>query len=472
MSIKILIPTPLRPYTDDIDSLVLEGRYAGEVLSALVARYPKLRHHLFSEDGEVRAFINVYVNEDDVRFLQRGRTRVGDGDIVSIIPSIAGGSGDELSQLESMRYHRHLIMPEIGPEGQSKLKRARVLIVGAGGLGSPIALYLAAAGVGTIGIVDHDIVDVANLQRQVLYANEDVGRSKVESAKVRLMHINPHIRIDTYDTTLTSRNAMKILAEYDVIVDGTDNFPTRYLVNDACVHLGKADVYGSIFRFEGQVTVLDATRGPCYRCLYPAPPPPGLVPNCAEAGVLGVLPGIIGSMQALEAIKLILGKGDILIGRLVLFDALAAVIREMKIRKDPDCPLCGDHPTIRELIDYEEFCGISGHRLEQVNSELDITPEELKQRLDMGEEVVILDVREPHEYSIANIGGLLIPLGDLPGRAGELDPSLEIVVHCKRGQRSAKAVELLREKGFRRVRNLAGGIDAWAERVDPSLPRY
>ncbi len=342
----------------------------------------------------------------------------------------------EFSQEEMLRYSRHLIMPEIGIDGQKKLKASRVLIVGAGGLGSPLGLYLAAAGVGTIGIVDFDTVDATNLHRQILYGNDDVGRSKVESARKRLNAVNPHIHIETHESRLTSDNALEILKNYDVIVDGTDNFPTRYLINDACVLLGKPNVYGSIFRFEGQVTVFDAQRGPCYRCLYPAPPPPGVVPSCAESGVLGVLPGIIGTLQALETIKLIVGQGESLIGRLVLFDALAMKFRELKLRKDIDCPVCGDNPTIHHLIDYEQFCGVNAS-MKVTDNEYEITPEELKMRLDRKDNLFILDVREPQEYAVNNLNGYLIPLNQLPKRLNELDSSREIVVHCKMGGRSA-----------------------------------
>ena len=370
-----------------------------------------------------------------------------------------------------LRYSRHLIMPEVGIEGQKKLKSSRVLIVGAGGLGSPLGLYLAAAGVGTIGIVDFDTVDATNLHRQILYGNDDVGRSKVESARKRLSAVNPHIQIEIFELRLTSDNALEILKNYDVIVDGTDNFPTRYLINDACVLLGKPNVYGSIFRFEGQVTVFDAQRGLCYRCLYPAPPPPGVVPSCAESGVLGVLPGIIGSLQALETIKLILGQGDSLIGRLVLFDALAMKFRELKLRKDINCPVCGDNPTIHHLIDYEQFCGVNSF-MTKTDNEFEITPEELKMRLDRKDNVFILDVREPHEYAVNNLNGYLIPLNQLPKRLNELDSSREIVVHCKMGGRSARAVDFLRQSGFQNVKNLVGGMDAWVQRIDPAMKRY
>lgn len=377
-----------------------------------------------------------------------------------------------LSKEEIQRYSRHLVLPEFGLEGQRKLKASRVLIVGAGGLGSPAGLYLAAAGIGTIGLADFDVVDLSNLQRQIIHTTSDVGRSKLQSAKESLLALNPHVNVKLHEGRLTSANAMDILRGYDIVVDGTDNFPTRYLVSDAAVLLGKPYVYGSIFRFDGQVSVFDATAGPCYRCLYPAPPPPGMVPSCAEGGVLGVLPGIIGSMQALEAIKLITAIGQPLIGRLLLFDALQMTARTLTLQKDLRCLLCGPAPTITELIDYEEFCGGGSSSPQHATSSSDITAEELKSRLDNGEKLFLLDVREPHEHDIANLGGYLIPLNQLPTRLGELDPSSEIIVHCKLGGRSAKAAEILLEHGFTRVRNLAGGIDRWAEKVDPAMPRY
>ncbi len=381
--------------------------------------------------------------------------------------------GPKLSKDEILRYSRHLIMPEVGMDGQLKLKQAKVLLIGTGGLGAPLGLYLAAAGVGRIGLVDFDVVDFTNLQRQVTFGSSDVGRRKLAAAEERLANLNPAIQLDTYEAKLTSENALEILRPYDIIVDGTDNFPTRYLVNDACILLGKPNVYGSIFRFEGQATVFGAPGGPCYRCLYPEPPPPGLVPSCAEGGVLGVLPGIIGSIQALETIKLILGRGDSLAGRLLLFDALALRFREMKLRRNPDCPVCGDHRTITKLIDYEEFCGIRGEEAPAPNVTVpEIEPRELKARLDRGDDVFILDVREPHEYQICNINGHLIPLGDIPKRANELDSSRDIVVHCRSGKRSAEAVDFLRKAGFRKIWNLKGGILAWSDQVDPSVPKY
>jgi molybdopterin/thiamine biosynthesis adenylyltransferase/rhodanese-related sulfurtransferase len=378
----------------------------------------------------------------------------------------------ELNREEFLRYGRHLIIPEVGLEGQRKLKSASVLIIGAGGLGSPLAFYLTAAGVGRIGIVDFDVVDLSNLQRQILHTTKDVGRSKLESAREKLESLNPNVKIETYEMRLTSENALDLIKEYDIVVDGTDNFPTRYLVNDACVFLKKPNVYGSIFRFEGQVSVFYADKGPCYRCLYKEPPPPGLVPSCAEGGVLGVLPGIIGTIQALETIKLILGIGEPLIGKLLLFDALKMKFRELKLRKDPECPVCGENPTVKELIDYEAFCGITPEQtLHQ--SGLEITPEELKEKLENGEDIILIDVREPVEYEINRIeGSKLIPLSKLPEKVNELDQTREIVLYCKMGGRSARAVQLLRELGFTRVKNLAGGIDAWIEKIDPTMPRY
>jgi adenylyltransferase/sulfurtransferase len=378
----------------------------------------------------------------------------------------------ELNREEFLRYGRHLIIPEVGLEGQRKLKSASVLIIGAGGLGSPLAFYLTAAGVGRIGIVDFDVVDLSNLQRQILHTTKDVGRSKLESAREKLESLNPNVKIETYEMRLTSENALDLIKEYDIVVDGTDNFPTRYLVNDACVFLKKPNVYGSIFRFEGQVSVFYADKGPCYRCLYKEPPPPGLVPSCAEGGVLGVLPGIIGTIQALETIKLILGIGEPLIGKLLLFDALKMKFRELKLRKDPECPVCGENPTVKELIDYEAFCGITPEQILH-QSGLEITPEELKEKLENGEDIILIDVREPVEYEINRIeGSKLIPLSKLPEKVNELDQTREIVLYCKMGGRSARAVQLLRELGFTRVKNLAGGIDAWIEKIDPTMPRY
>jgi len=381
--------------------------------------------------------------------------------------------GASLSNEEVLRYSRHLIMPEVGMEGQLKLKQAKVLCIGTGGLGAPLGLYLAAAGVGRIGLVDFDAVDFTNLQRQVLFGTSDVGRPKISAAADRLRNLNPEIQIDTFEAHLSSDNALDILKDYDIVVDGTDNFPTRYLVNDACVLLGKPNVYGSIFRFEGQVTIFGAPGGPCYRCLYPEPPPPGLVPSCAEGGVLGVLPGIIGTIQACETLKLIIGKGEPMIGRLMLFDALGMKFRELKLRKNPECPVCGENRTITKLIDYAEFCGIRGEEAPSTVTNIpEITPRELKARLDRGDDLFILDVREPHEYQICNLNGHLIPLGELARRVNELDSSREIVAHCRSGKRSAEAVDFLRKAGFRKIWNLQGGILAWSDEVDSTVPKY
>ncbi|HLE21460.1 MAG TPA: molybdopterin-synthase adenylyltransferase MoeB [Vicinamibacteria bacterium] len=481
MPVKVMIPTPLRGFTDKLEAVELEGKTVAELLANLTARYQPLRKHLFNDEGKLRSFVNVYVNEEDIRYLDREETPLKDSDVVSIVPSIAGGAtgtaptGVAFSHEEIQRYSRHLIMPEVGMEGQAKLKQAQVLLIGAGGLGAPLGLYLAAAGIGRIGLVDFDVVDASNLQRQITYSTADVGRSKLEVAKERLAGINPHIQIDTYQERLSSENALDTFRSYQIVADGTDNFPTRYLVNDACVLLGKPNVYGSIFRFEGQASVFYAKKGPCYRCLYPEPPPPGLVPSCAEGGVLGVLPGIVGTMQALEVIKLVLGEGDPLIGRLLLFDALKMRFRELKLRKDPECALCSEHATIKELIDYEQFCGLP--RQEPVAASRSgvptISPEELKALLDKKEDVYILDVREPQEWNIAHLEkAKLIPLGELPQAMNQLSSADDIVVHCRSGPRSARAVQFLMEMGFRKVRNLEGGILAWAERIDPSMPRY
>jgi len=485
MPVTVHIPTPLRPYVGGRDSVATSAGTVGEILERLAAEHAQLRAHLYRDDGRLRSFVNVYLNDRDIRDLAREGTRAADGDEVSIVPSIAGGAAapatpagavdaaaalPELSHAEILRYSRHLILPEVGPGGQRRIKAARVLLVGAGGLGSPAALYLAAAGVGTIGLVDFDVVDATNLQRQILHGTGVVGRPKLESAEARLQDLNPHVHVETFPVRLTSENALEILRDFDVVVDGTDNFPTRYLVNDACVLLGKPNVYGSIFRFEGQASVFHAAAGPCYRCLYPEPPPPGLVPSCAEGGVLGVLPGIIGSIQALETLKLILGAGDTLVGRLVLFDALKFRFRELTLHKDPDCPVCGSHPSVRDLIDYEAFCGI-GAAPAYLGPE--ITATDLARDLRENPDLELVDVREMREWEICRIpGARLIPLGQLPERLSELNGHTEIVTHCHKGVRSMRALEILRAAGFSKVRSLRGGIDAWATEVDPSVPRY
>src|SRR5215218_9029769 len=379
----------------------------------------------------------------------------------------------DLSNEEIARYSRHLIMPEVALEGQKQLKQARVLTIGAGGLGSPLAMYLAAAGVGTIGVVDFDVVDESNLQRQIIHGTSDLGRPKLESAREKIEDINPNVNVEAFGEPLSSENALEIFEGFDVIVDGTDNFPTRYLVNDASVLTGKPNVYGSIFRFEGQASVFWAEEGPCYRCLYPEPPPPGLVPSCAEGGVLGILPGAIGTIQATETVKLLLGIGEPLVGRLLLYDALSMRFREMKLRKDPDCPVCGENPTVTELIDYQEFCGIpQANAAAEENGVPEITVHDLKSKLDNDEDVNVLDVREPHEYEVANIGVKLMPLGELPQRLAELDQDEYFVVHCKTGSRSARAVKLLQDAGYENVYNVKGGITAWSEEIDPSVPKY
>jgi molybdopterin/thiamine biosynthesis adenylyltransferase/rhodanese-related sulfurtransferase/molybdopterin converting factor small subunit len=495
MPVTITIPTPLRQFAGGQAEVEVEARTAGEALDQLTSVHSELRRHLFNDQNALRNFVNVYVNDEDIRHVSGPDTPVKPGDTILIVPSIAGGSAavldqatDEppatpqqdgaprlprLSNEEVARYSRHLIMPEVGMTGQRKLKAASVLMIGTGGLGAPLGMYLAAAGVGRLGLVDFDVVEASNLQRQIIHGTKDVGRPKIASARDRIQDINPHVEIETHETRVTSENALRLFVNYDVIVDGTDNFPTRYLVNDACVLTGKPNVYGSIFRFEGQASVFWAERGPCYRCLYPEPPPPGLVPSCAEGGVLGVLPGIIGAIQANEAIKIILGAPDIMVNRLLLFDAWRMRFRELTLRKNPDCPVCGDNPTIKQLIDYEEFCGITQQPEPKLTME-EITATELKQRIDKGDDIQIIDVREPHEYEIAQIpNSKLIPLGQVLNHMNEIDPDRETVVHCKMGGRSAKAIDALKRAGFQgRLINLAGGITAWSNDVDPSVPKY
>ncbi|MGD9562676.1 MAG: molybdopterin-synthase adenylyltransferase MoeB [Pyrinomonadaceae bacterium] len=508
MSVTIVIPTPLRQFAGGNSEIEVQAATAGDALLELTTEHAELRKHLFNEQDKLRNFINVYVGDEDIRHLDGPATAVKDGETIMIVPSIAGGStgtrtlmsatpvppakelsfiptADEpssvadksvrapLSNEEIARYSRHLILPEVGIEGQKKLKAARVLTIGTGGLGSPLGLYLAAAGVGTIGIVDFDVVDESNLQRQIIHGTKDVGRLKNESAKERLLDINPNTNVESFDTRLTSENALELFREFDVIVDGTDNFPTRYLVNDASVLTGKPNVYGSIFRFEGQASVFWAEKGACYRCLYPEPPPPGLVPSCAEGGVLGVLPGIVGTIQANEVIKVILGAEGILLNRLLLFDAWKMTFRQLKLQKDPNCPLCGDNPTIKELIDYEEFCGLKAP-IEEKPAFEEITATELKGLFDRGEDFQLIDVREPHEYEIARIpGAKLIPLGEIVNRICEIEKGKTTVVQCKGGVRSAKAIGYLKDAGFEgRLINLKGGIGAWSQEVDSSVPRY
>jgi sulfur-carrier protein adenylyltransferase/sulfurtransferase len=490
---KVYLPTPLRPFAQGAVAVDAPGATVAEVLGALVSRHTGLRAHLFDGSGQLRAFVNVYKNDEDIRHLDREQTGLAEGDTLSIVPSIAGGSPPTpasagldpatLSREELQRYARHLIMPEVGAEGQAKLKAGRVLVVGAGGLGSPAALYLAAAGVGTLGLVDFDVVDPSNLHRQVLFGTSDVGRPKLEAAMARLTDVNPNVRLVPFEERLTSENALRILPDFDVVADGTDNFPTRYLVNDACVLLGKPNVYASIFRFEGQASVFGAKDGPCYRCLYAEPPPPGLVPSCAEGGVLGVLPGLLGVIQATETVKLLLGAGEPLVGRLLLVDALSMRFRELKVRRNPDCVVCGPRPTVTRLIDYEAFCGVGPGAAAGVAPSGIVPPvhghppelsvEELKELRDRGEKLVLVDVREPREWAISDLAdSVKIPLGTLPQSLEKLSKDDEIIVYCRTGGRSGNAVAFLMEQGFEKVRNLAGGINRWAERIDKSLPRY
>jgi molybdopterin/thiamine biosynthesis adenylyltransferase/rhodanese-related sulfurtransferase/molybdopterin converting factor small subunit len=450
MPVTISIPAPLRQFADGKSQIVVEAKTAGEALERLTSTYISLRRHLFNEQNVLRNFVNVYLNDEDIRHASGPETPVKDGDTIMIVPSIAGGavvesevaqSLPELSNEEILRYSRHLIMPEVGMQGQRKLKAASVLMIGTGGLGAPVGMYLAAAGVGRIGVVDFDVVEESNLQRQVIHGTKDLGRRKIESARDRMRDINPHIEIETHETRLTSHNAMQLFRNYDVVVDGTDNFP----------------------------------KGACYRCLYPEPPPPGLVPSCAEGGVLGVLPGIVGAIQANETIKIILGAEDLLINRLLLFDAWSMKFREFKLRKDPKCPVCGEEPTVKELIDYEQFCGITSQHAAPPEPKLEeITATELNARRLRGDRMQIIDVREPHEFDIAKIPGTkLIPLNHVVTRMNEIDPEVETIVHCKGGVRSAKAIQALKRAGFSgRLINLKGGITAWSEDVDPRVAKY
>jgi sulfur-carrier protein adenylyltransferase/sulfurtransferase len=471
------IPAALQPIATGVDELTVNAETVGEALVRLIERFPVLRRHLYDDAGALRGFVNVYLNDQDVRYLKGQGTPVRPTDVITIVPSVAGGAGElpSLNLRELGRYSRHIALNEVGLEGQRKLKAARVLVVGVGGLGSPIALYLSAAGVGTIGLIDYDTIDITNLQRQVLFRSDDIGSAKVQVAASELRRLNPEIDVVEHNVRLTRDNALDIIPSYDIVIDGTDNFPTRYLVNDACVLARKPYVYGSILRFDGQVSVFDAQRGPCYRCLFREPPPPGLVPSCAEGGVLGVLPGIIGSLQALEAIKLILGRSDTLVGRLVLFDALRFRWRELELRKNPECPVCGAAPTITGLIDYDEFCGVKNDVANDSDPLPELSAGDLKERLDAGERLTLIDVREPFEWNIANLGAYgakLIPLSEFGEQAGTLNPADEIVVYCRSGARSANVVDYLVQCGFPRVWNLRGGINEWARVVDPAMPTY
>ena len=470
MASILKIPSPLRRFTNGESSIEVNGNSINKVLEELFNAHPDIKGHLVEEDGNLRNFVNIFINGEDVR--QKGGldAEVSDGSDVRIIPSIAGGSG-KLSSEEFIRYSRHLSLPEVGIKGQTKIKSSKVLVVGAGGLGSPVSLYLAAAGIGTIGMVDFDIVDESNLQRQVLFGMDQIGKSKLKSAKERLKNLNPHTNYILHDTALSSENALDIIKDYDIVVDGTDNFPTRYLVNDACVILNKPNVYGSIYRFDGQVSIFNHENGPCYRCLYPSPPPPNLVPSCAEGGVLGVLPGIIGTMQANETLKLILGIGDLMVNRFLLFDALTFEFNELKIHKNNDCVVCGDSPSITELIDYKQFCGIESVIEKVAFSELEAT--ELQKRLNNETSPIIIDVREDFELEISKIeGSVHIPMNQIPNRLNELNPENDYVIICRTGVRSSQICEFLSNQNFRLIANLSGGINEWAKKVDSSLPVY
>ena len=472
--IKVLIPYALRSFTERNSEVEVGGKTAGEAVDALANAYPDIKTHLFAEGGQLRDFINLFVDGKNINSLQGLDTPVADNGEVMIVPAIAGGSDGlpELTNDEIARYSRHLLLPEIGVEGQKKLKGAKVLIIGTGGLGAPLALYLSAAGVGTIGLVDFDVVDESNLQRQIIHSTRDVGRPKVASAKDRIKGVNPLVNVVVHNTMLTSKNALDIIADYDIVADGTDNFQTRYLVNDACVFLGKPNVYGSVFQFEGQASIFGAKDGPCYRCLYPSPPPPGLVPSCAEGGVMGVLPGIIGTIQAAETIKLIVGGAKPLVGRLLHFDAWRMSFRELALDKDINCPVCGKNPSIRELIDYEQFCGLK--KTQDSEPIETITAVELKQRLDNGDQIQFIDIREPHERAIVKFpNAIIMPLGQLARRMDELKPNIDSVFLCKIGQRSILGIRALREAGYKgRMLNLQDGLNAWAKNVDKSMPVY
>jgi sulfur-carrier protein adenylyltransferase/sulfurtransferase len=495
MAITVTIPTALRRFADNQASVEVQGKTITEVLDTLTRQHTQLRQQLYDGDGKLRNFVRVYVNDEDIR-AKGDNAPLNDGDEISIVPSIAGGNLQKLDPVikdrskltneEIKRYSRHLILPEVGVEGQERIKAAKVLLIGSGGLGSPLALYLTAAGVGTIGMVEFDTVDFSNLQRQIIHFTPDVGKTKLKSAEEKMKAINPNLKFIPFQTKLTSENALEILKDFDVVIDGTDNFPTRYLVNDACVMLKKPNVYGSIFRWEGMASVFAPhLGGPCYRCWYPEPPPPGLVPSCAEGGVLGVICGIIGNIQANEAIKLIIGKGKPLMGRLLRFDAMDMSFREYKIPKDPNCPVCGKDPTITELIDYLEFCGVgrgeeggsSGDSIvEQEDTGLgpdEITVEQLKRMRDAKKDFVLVDVRNPDEFEISFIdGSVKLPLPELPQRFKELPKDKELVLLCKMGGRSARALNFLRQQGYPKLKNVAGGINAWAERVDHNVPQY
>jgi len=474
----VIIPTPLRKFTNNTARLQVSAGTIQDTVNELTRNFPDLKKHLLDDGGGIRSYVNIFVGNNDIRDLQQEHTAVAEDTVISIVPAIAGGSPDQpplFTKEELARYNRHIIIPGFGMEAQQKLKKAKVLVIGSGGLGSPVLLYLAAAGVGTLGIVDFDVVDDSNLQRQVLFGIDEIGKPKVEAARRRLAALNPHIQLNIYNTHLNSGNALDIVKDYDVIADGTDNFPTRYLVNDASVLLGKPNVYASIFQFEGQVSVFNYTdskgnTGPNYRDLYPTPPPPGLVPSCAEGGVLGVLPGIIGSLQALEVIKVITGVGETLSGRFYIFDALNFESRTFNIKPREDNPINGKNPTINALIDYEQFCGM---RAVEEKPLKEITAKELYDWQVKGEKFQLIDVREPHEYDIVNIGAELIPLATVADNASRIDTDKKVVIHCKMGGRSAKAIRELEEKfGFTNLYNLKGGILSYIDEVQPELTKY
>ena len=473
MSSKLKIPSPLRRFTNGQSEIEVDGENIKKILDQLFDIHPEIKNHLVEEDGTLRNFVNIFINGEDIR--QRGglESSVEDGSDVRIIPSIAGGSSSNeiLSPQELKRYSRHLSLPEVGIEGQKKIKSSKVLIVGAGGLGCPVSLYLVAAGVGTIGMVDYDVVDESNLQRQILFDVNQQGKSKLKSAKEKLKTLNPNTEFILHEFALTSENALNIINNYDIVIDGTDNFPTRYLVNDACVLLNKTNVYGSIYRFDGQVSVFNHEGGPCYRCLYPSPPPPGLVPSCAEGGVLGVLPGIIGTLQANEALKVLLNIGNLMVGRFLLFDALSMEFSELKIQKNENCEVCSKNPTITELIDYQQFCGIEKTKQQNEFSEIDVL--ELNKQLQNGSTKIIIDVREDFELEISKlVGAIHIPMNELPKRIDELNIDNEYVIMCRTGLRSAQMCEFLSNQNFKFVSNLKGGINEWVQKVDSSQQIY
>ena len=473
MQVIIKIPSPLRRFTDNQGQISLDATTVEEAIALLCQQYPQIKTQLVGENEKLRNFVNIYLNKADINQQLGMTTPLKENDELRIVPAIAGGNKalPKLDAAELSRYSRHLMLPEVGIEGQQKLKAAKILIIGAGGLGSPLCLYLTAVGVGSIGIVDHDDVDETNLQRQIIFGVGDVGLNKAERAALRMHELNPNTQIQTYQTILNADNALDIIKDYDLIIDGTDNFPTRYLVNDACVLLNKPNIYGSIFRFEGQASVFNFQNGPCYRCLYPEPPPPGMVPSCAEGGVLGVLPAIIAGIQATEAVKIITGAGKTLSGRLLLYDALLMEFEELTLHKNAQCSLCSSQPSITELIDYQQFCGVPAKR--EIPQYEEISVQALKQRQDKGERPTILDIREPYEREICQLeNSLHIPMQDVSVHLNDFNRDEEIIVHCKSGVRSAQVCDLLLQHGFTKPVNLKGGIMAWAQEVDLHMQKY